>query len=160
LRRFGDSCGHPELPRCDADEALEMMAEHALVRKAGAGGDLRQGQAALQQLLGPLDAPGDDVPVRRLTSGRLELPREVVDAEAGDSGHLLQGRAGVEVVLDVLHDQATHLPVRVEAYDHPRPNGPAEGDLLESYSYLDLRCNVGLVDEIFDPRLLANELTS
>jgi hypothetical protein len=48
-------------------------------------------------------------------------------------------------------DQATHLPVRVEAYDYPRPNGPAGGDLLESYRYLDLRCTIGLVDEIFDP---------
>ena len=41
---LGDSCGHPELPRRDADEALEVMAELALVREAGTGGDLRQGQ--------------------------------------------------------------------------------------------------------------------
>src|SRR6516162_8758127 len=36
--------------------------------------------------------------------GRLELPREVVDAEAGRRGQLLQGQAGVEVFLDVLDD--------------------------------------------------------
>ncbi len=38
------------------------MGELALVRKAGAGGDFRQGEVAdsLQELLGALDAPGDE----------------------------------------------------------------------------------------------------
>jgi hypothetical protein len=63
------------------------MAELALVREAGAGGDFRQGQvAALQELLGPLDAAGEDVLVGRQPGGRLELPREVVGAEAGNRG--------------------------------------------------------------------------
>ena len=63
---LGDSCGHPELPRRDADEALEEMAELALVREAGAGGDLRQGQvgSCLQELPGPLDAAQDRGPAR------------------------------------------------------------------------------------------------
>jgi hypothetical protein len=43
---LGDSCGRPELPRRDADEALEVMGELALVREAGAQSDLRQGQVA------------------------------------------------------------------------------------------------------------------
>src|SRR5262245_60370080 len=43
LRRLGDSCGRPELPRRDTDDPLEVMAELALVREAGACGDLRQG---------------------------------------------------------------------------------------------------------------------
>ena len=61
---LGDSCGHPELPRRDADEALEVMGELALVREAGVRGDLPQGQVAsrLQELLGPLDAAGDAEP--------------------------------------------------------------------------------------------------
>src|SRR5262249_25963377 len=101
---LGDSCGHPELSRRGANEALEVIGELALVREAGAGSHLRQGQVALQQLLGPFDAPGDDVLVRRQPGGPPELPREMVDAETSDSGHLLQGRAGVEVVLDVLRD--------------------------------------------------------
>src|SRR5215471_4330346 len=56
LSVFGDSCGHPELPRRDADDSLEVAGELALVREAGAGGHLRQGEAAsgLQELLGPL----------------------------------------------------------------------------------------------------------
>src|SRR5262249_56720533 len=55
LSVFGDSCGRPELPGRDADEALEVMGELALIREAGARGDVRQGQArsGLQQLPGP-----------------------------------------------------------------------------------------------------------
>src|SRR6516162_6634191 len=81
LRLLGDSCGHPELSRRDADEALEVLTEHALAREAGVRGDLRQGEvAALQKLLRPLDATQDHVLVRRQPGGPLELPREVVDA--------------------------------------------------------------------------------
>ena len=82
---LGDSCGRPELPGRDADEALEVMRELALVREAGAGGDLRQGQvgSCLQELPGPLDAAHDDVLVRRQPGGRLEPPGKVVGAEAG-----------------------------------------------------------------------------
>src|SRR4029077_2100298 len=108
LRRLGGSYARPELPRRDADQALEVMGELALVREAGDSGDLRQGEGAfgLQELLGPLDAAGDDVLVRRQSGGPLELPGEVVGTEAGDGGQLLQGRAGVEGFLDVLDDGA------------------------------------------------------
>ena len=94
------------MSRRDADLALEVMGELALVREAGVSGDLRQGEIAigLQELLGPLDAAGDDVLVRRQPGGPPELRDEVVGAEAGDCGQLLQGRAGVEVLLDVLDD--------------------------------------------------------
>lgn len=47
-------------------------------------------------------------------------------------------------------DKATHLPVGAETYDWPCRGGPARGDLLESYRFLDLRCNVGLSDKTFD----------
>ena len=60
----------------------------------------------MQEPLGPLDAAGDDVLVRRQPGGPPELRDEVVGAEAGDCGQLLQGRAGVEVFLDVLDDGA------------------------------------------------------
>src|SRR5262249_49468615 len=61
LRLLCDSCGHPELSRRDADEALEVMTEHALAREARVRGDLRQGEvAALQEQLGALDAAHDD----------------------------------------------------------------------------------------------------
>src|SRR5262249_55544394 len=121
---LGDSCGRPELPRRDADEALEVMAELALVREAGAGGDLRQGQvgSCLQELPGPLDAAHDHVLVRRQPGGCLELPGEVVDAQMGRRGHLLQSQAGVEVFLDVLDDGA-EPPLRQHAV--PPALGPA-----------------------------------
>src|SRR5215472_17637787 len=108
LRRFVGSYARPELPRRDADCALEVMRELALVREAGVRGDLRQGEIAsgLQELLGPLDAARDDVLVRRQPGGPLELPGEVVGAETSDRGQLLQARAGVEVFLDVLDDGA------------------------------------------------------
>jgi hypothetical protein len=46
----------------NADEALEVAGELALVREGGAQGDLRQGEVAsgLQEVLGPFDAAGDD----------------------------------------------------------------------------------------------------
>jgi hypothetical protein len=47
-------------------------------------------------------------------------------------------------------DKATHLPIRVEAHDWPRPGGTERGDLLECYSYLHLRTNIRLDDAIFD----------
>jgi hypothetical protein len=54
---------HPEPPWRDAGEALEVVGELALVGEAGARGDFRQGEftAALQKLLGPLDAARGDV---------------------------------------------------------------------------------------------------
>jgi hypothetical protein len=46
-------------------------------------------------------------------------------------------------------DKETKLPVRFEAHDAPRP-GTTVGDLLEAYSYTDLRFNVGLGDSAFE----------
>ena len=37
---LGDSCGRLELPRRDADQALEVMGELALVREADVRGDV------------------------------------------------------------------------------------------------------------------------
>jgi hypothetical protein len=90
--RFLRTC---ELPWRDADQALEVMAELALVREAGACGDLRQGEIAsgLQELPGPLDAAVENVLVRRQPGGPLELPGKVAGAEAGGRSHLLQAPA-------------------------------------------------------------------
>src|SRR5262249_48148901 len=79
---LGVSCGHPELPRGDADYALEVAGELALVTEPGVRGRLRQRQAAAfaQEVLGALDAAGEDVLVRRQPGGPLELPGEVADA--------------------------------------------------------------------------------
>jgi hypothetical protein len=47
-------------------------------------------------------------------------------------------------------DKETHLPIRVEVYDWPRAGGPADGELIEVYSYVNLKLNVGLGDETFN----------
>ena len=47
-------------------------------------------------------------------------------------------------------DSEHRLPIRFEGYDWPgEQGGPAE--LVEEYSYIDLRLNVGLDDSDFDP---------
>ena len=50
----------------------------------------------------------------------------------------------------VYFDKGNHLPIRIENYDWPQPGGAATGDLLESYSYVNLRTNVGLRDADFN----------
>jgi hypothetical protein len=50
----------------------------------------------------------------------------------------------------VYFDRETRLPVRFEAYDWPRPGGQPGGDLLECYSFVDLKFNVGLTDAAFN----------
>jgi hypothetical protein len=42
---LGDFCGHPELPRRDADQALEVMGELALVHRSHSGPRVREVQA-------------------------------------------------------------------------------------------------------------------
>ena len=50
----------------------------------------------------------------------------------------------------VYFDKALKLPVRVEVYDWPKPNGNPNGELLECYSYINLKFNLGLTDAAFD----------
>ena len=49
----------------------------------------------------------------------------------------------------VYFDKETHLPVRMECYDWPRRNGD-KGEAVEVYSYVNLRVNEGLSDEVFN----------
>jgi Protein of unknown function (DUF1571) len=44
----------------------------------------------------------------------------------------------------VYFDKELKLPIRSEAYDWPRQGGAPGGDLLEVFSYVDLKLNVGL----------------
>jgi hypothetical protein len=50
----------------------------------------------------------------------------------------------------VYFDKQHKLPIRAEVYDWPRTGGPAGGELLESFSYADLRFNLNLPDSTFD----------
>lgn len=47
-------------------------------------------------------------------------------------------------------DKESKLPIRNENYDWPRAGGSPTGELLEVYSYIDLRFNVGLTNRDFD----------
>ncbi len=47
-------------------------------------------------------------------------------------------------------DDALNIPIRYIAYDWPRRQGDSL-EVLEEYTYLNLKLNVGLTDEDFDP---------
>jgi hypothetical protein len=47
-------------------------------------------------------------------------------------------------------DKELKLPVRVEAYDWPRQGGTPDGDLIECFSYVNLKLNAGVPDETFN----------
>ena len=47
-------------------------------------------------------------------------------------------------------DKASKLPIRNENYSWPQAGGAATGELMEVYSYIDLRFNVGLTDRDFN----------
>lgn len=50
----------------------------------------------------------------------------------------------------IYFDKEFHLPVRAEAYDWPQPGGNPAGELMECYSYLNLKFNTGLSDLDFN----------
>jgi hypothetical protein len=60
-----------------------------------------------------------------------------------NNGHFLYYR-------DVIYfDKETHLPIRLEFYDWPlQANDP--GQLVEIYSFANMRINVGLTDDVFN----------
>jgi hypothetical protein len=49
----------------------------------------------------------------------------------------------------VYFDKETHLPIRLEFYDWPRQQGDP-GQLVEVYSFANMRLNVGLGDNVFN----------
>ena len=57
-------------------------------------------------------------------------------------------------VARIFVDNEYGLPVRYEAYDWPRVPGaePSENELIEEYTYVNLKFNVGLTDADFDPK--------
>ena len=60
-------------------------------------------------------------------------------------------RPGLEFYqAQIFIDDTLNLPIRYVAYDWPRtPNAKLE--ILEEYTYLNLKVNVGLTDKDFDP---------
>jgi hypothetical protein len=67
---------------------------------------------------------------------------ETIHPDNGN-GHFLYYR-------DVVYfDKETHLPIRLEFYDWPRQAGDT-GQLVEVYSFANMRLNVGLGDDVFN----------
>jgi len=50
----------------------------------------------------------------------------------------------------VYFDKENHLPIRTESYDWPKEGGKADGELLEAFSFVDLRLNVRLDESAFN----------
>jgi hypothetical protein len=67
-----------------------------------------------------------------------------------ETAHPAHARGQVLHYRSVLYfDKETHLPIRVECYDWPA--GPGDpGQLIEVFSFVNLRLNVGLGDEVFN----------
>ncbi len=61
-------------------------------------------------------------------------------------------RPGLEFYrADVFIDDTLNLPIRYVAYDWPTNSNEESLDVLEEYTYLNLKVNVGLTDDDFDP---------
>ena len=50
----------------------------------------------------------------------------------------------------VFFDSLTKMPVRMECYDWPQQAGPEGGELLESYSYINIQLNTNPPDSVFN----------
>jgi hypothetical protein len=46
-------------------------------------------------------------------------------------------------------EKESKMPIRLENYDWPRQGGPAGGELLEMFGYVNLQFNIGLKDADF-----------
>ena len=93
----------------------------------------------------------EDEEKRKLTTGvrvaEYEYNRRrcmrVETVHPANDGHFLYYR-------DVVYfDKETHLPIRLEFYDWPRQTGDT-GQLVEVYSFANMRLNVGLGDDVFN----------
>jgi hypothetical protein len=84
-----------------------------------------------------------DVKVAEYEYNRRRCTRvEILHPDNGN-GHFLYYR-------DVIYfDKETHLPIRLEFYDWPRQTGDP-GQLVEVYSFANMRLNVGLGDDVFN----------
>jgi hypothetical protein len=49
----------------------------------------------------------------------------------------------------VYFDKEHRMPIRIENYDYPRAGGPATGELLESFSFINIQFNRGLNEAMF-----------
>jgi hypothetical protein len=87
--------------------------------------------------------PKAQVRVAEYEYNRRRCMRVEISHSTNPDGKLLYSR-------DVVYfDKETHLPIRLEFYDWPRQQGDP-GQLVEVYSFANMRLNVGLGDDVFN----------
>src|SRR5262249_49793981 len=128
--------------KLDPHERRAMQGTRHAITEAGMGHLIDEILAAAQARPKNDDAVQvsiNEVLVNRRPSVRIE----VIDAKAdGKKSHYRTV---------IYFDKDTNLPIRIESYDRLRLNSPAGGELIESFTYLDLRLNIGLRDADFNP---------
>jgi hypothetical protein len=124
----------------DADDARARRSSRHNITEAGLGNLIAQFAAGWprEAAHGGVEVHIDDFNFANRACTRVETIHA-----ANPDGFFLFSRSVV------YFDKGTHLPVRVENYSWPTHSGePAE--LLEEYSYLNLRLNPGLAAIVFD----------
>jgi hypothetical protein len=87
--------------------------------------------------------PGESIVVISEEQGRLSRPGTTIETIHPDrAAHFMFHKVRVTI------DREFGLPVRFEAYNWPDANGVPE--LVEEYSYAQIKLNVGLTDKDFD----------
>jgi hypothetical protein len=124
----------------DVNDARARRASRHNITEAGLGNLIERFAAGWPN---EVRHGGTEVHIDDFTFARRPCTRVETIHAANPDGFFLFGRSVV------YFDRENHLPVRVENYDWPKHPGEA-GDLLEEYSYLDLRLNTGLSDAAFD----------
>jgi len=93
------------LAGCHAGRLPECARKVGLARESEGQRDFDQGRFAFdQQDFRALEAPCNDITMRRLPDGLPEGSREVEPAEAGDRSHAVEGEVAFQMAIDVVED--------------------------------------------------------
>jgi hypothetical protein len=121
-----------------------MVGTRHTITEAGLGHLIDEIMAAAQSRTKTDGSDAPQVAINEVQVNRRSCVRiEVTDPKAdGKKSHYRSA---------VYFDKETNLPIRIENYDRLRANGPASGEMVECFTYLDLKFNSGLTDAAFVP---------
>jgi hypothetical protein len=137
--RAGGAIGLVGFMTLDPHDPKAMQGTRHTITEAGIGNLIDRLSTAHSEArqAGPSTT---QVSVSEATVARRTCVRiEVTDSSANESHHPYHSV--------IYFDKDTNLPIRFESYDRPR--GGTLGELIECYTYLDLKFNVGLTDSAF-----------
>ncbi len=142
--------GVPLLKTIDPDGVLAKSQSRHRITEAGLKSMIDRFCArwAEEKKIGRTEVVIQDVDLKvALPEGERVRPCRMVmtlhNPKDKDSGHYLFYRTFV------YFDKETGLPARMQGYDWPKDENDKEGTLVEDYTYLDVKTNVGLKDEHF-----------